>query len=56
MWIDADSCKPKQDTDVLIAYDDVIDIGHWTGKGWQTGRLVGIDVKAWQPLPEPYYG
>lgn len=24
MWIDADSCKPKQDTEVLIAYDDVI--------------------------------
>lgn len=50
--------KPPEKKSVLMCdADGCREIGHYDGKGWNVREYItdlGVDVKAWRPLPEPY--
>ena len=56
-WIPCEERMPKAfENPVLVSgYKGYVSLGWWNGKEFETAtRLPHIDVKAWQPLPEPY--
>ena len=59
-WIPVKEGTPEPYQQVLVSmYNNLtyVTIGHYDGKGWNVREYItdlGVDVKAWRPLPEPY--
>ena len=59
-WIPVKEGTPEPYQQVLVSmYNNLtyVTIGHYDGKGWNVREYItdlGVDVKAWRPLPQPY--
>ena len=60
-WIPIEDGTPEPYQQVLVSmYNNLtyVTIGHYNGTGWDVREYItdlGIDVKAWRPLPQPYH-
>lgn len=60
-WIPIEDGTPEPYQQVLVSmYNNLtyVTIGHYNGTGWNVHEYItdlGIDVKAWRPLPQPYH-
>ena len=60
-WIPVEDRTPEPYQQVLVSmYNNLtyVTIGHYNGKGWNVHEYItdlGVDVKAWRPLPQPYH-